>query len=128
MCFKNNRRMLSESNFTKCTEDDGSTSKFLASSHGSDDQLILRVSPEAAQRDCFAVTRDHRHHPVTNHNSVTPPCHLSFFNLSACFLSFYRYTIYSKYHVESRSTTGVKKIRGYGSKFRTLHRLTTIIK
>lgn len=78
MCFKSSRRMLSESNFTKCTEDDGSTSKFLASSHGSDDQLILRVSPEAAQRDCFAVSRDHRHHPVTNHNSVTPPCHLTF--------------------------------------------------
>lgn len=55
---------------TECTEDDRSTSKLLSGPHGGHDQLILRISPKTAQGNRFAVSRDHRHHPVTNHLAV----------------------------------------------------------
>lgn len=61
---------LRKAKLTECTEDDRSTSKLLSGPHGGYYQLILRISPEAAQSNRFAVSCDHRHHPVTNHLAV----------------------------------------------------------
>lgn len=55
---------------TQCTEDDRPTSIFFTCSDGSDKELVLSVSPQAAQRDRFAIPCDHRHHPVTNRLAI----------------------------------------------------------
>lgn len=64
---------LRKAKLTECTEDDRSASKLLSGPHGGYDQLILRVSPKAAQGDRFTIACDHRHHPVTNHLAVMIP-------------------------------------------------------
>lgn len=51
---------------TQRSEDDRPTSVFLSLPNGGDSQLILSVRFKAAQSHCVRISRNHRHHSVTN--------------------------------------------------------------
>lgn len=50
---------------TESAEDDWPAAELFAVPDGGHDELVLRVWPQTGQRDCVAVTCDHRHYPVT---------------------------------------------------------------